>query len=160
MRTCATTRPGGSVVMGGEHRRREIVGLIAAMALVLLAYREVAFAGTPYQGAGAPLAANAQSAVFDPLTLAVNLHPTPLTWDLSFLVVFLLGAAATYLFLRSLGLSLLASLAGTTAFVMSGYFATGNNLPFVRLYFYVPVLLWLADKVIASGRIRWVAAFG
>ncbi|HMC05410.1 MAG TPA: hypothetical protein VKJ83_08045, partial [Actinomycetota bacterium] len=203
-------------MMGGEHRRREIVGLIAAMALVLLAYREVAFAGktfdtsamtngvnsfdranpphynafrvdpgasawqmlpwaevvhneiaqgalpmwTPYQGAGAPLAANAQSAVFDPLTLAVNLHPTPLTWDLSFLVVFLLGAAATYLFLRSLGLSLLASLAGTTAFVMSGYFATGNNLPFVRLYFYVPVLLWLADKVIASGRIRWVAAFG
>ena len=37
----------------------------------------------PYQGAGAPLAANMQSAVFDPLLLAVNLHPTPLTWDLS-----------------------------------------------------------------------------
>src|SRR5204862_397657 len=48
MRTCATTRPGGSVVMGGEHRRREIVGVIAAMALVLLAYREVAFAGKTF----------------------------------------------------------------------------------------------------------------
>jgi hypothetical protein len=202
-------------VEANKRRWREIAGVIAAMALVLLAYREVAFAGktfdtsgmtngvngfdrlhppqfngfrvdpgasawqmvpwaevvhgeiangmlpmwTPYQGAGAPLAANAQSAVFDPLTLAVNLHPTPLTWDLSFLVVFLLGAGATYLFLRSLGLSLLAALAGTTAFIMSGYFATGNNLPFVRLYFYIPVLLLLADKVIASGRLRWVVAF-
>ena len=32
----------------------------------------------PYQATGAPLAANMQSAVFDPLLLAVNLHPTPL----------------------------------------------------------------------------------
>ena len=37
---------------------------------------------SPFQGIGAPLAANMQSAVFDPLLLAVNLHPTPLTWDL------------------------------------------------------------------------------
>ena len=58
----------------------------------------------PYQGAGAPHAANMQSAVFDPLLLAVNLHPTPLTWDLSIVGAFVLGAAAAYLFGRVLGL--------------------------------------------------------
>ncbi len=55
----------------------------------------------PYQGAGAPHAANMQSAVFDPLLLGVNLHPTPLTWDLSIIGAFVLGAAAAYLFGRS-----------------------------------------------------------
>ena len=58
----------------------------------------------PYQAAGAPHAANMQSAVFDPLLLAVNLHPTPLTWDLSIIGAFVLGAAAAYLFGRILGL--------------------------------------------------------
>ena len=58
----------------------------------------------PYQGAGAPLAANMISEVFDPLLLVVNLHPTPLTWDLSMIGAFVLGAAAAYLFGRVLGL--------------------------------------------------------
>ena len=48
--------------------------------------------GNPYQAAGAPHAANMQSAVFDLLLLAVNLHPTPLTWALSIIGAFLLGA--------------------------------------------------------------------
>ena len=134
-----------------EGRRREIVGILAVLAIVLIAYREVAFAGktfdtsaltagvngydtataprvnafrvdpgasawqmipqaqvthrqiaqhklplwNPYEGAGAPLAANTISAVFDPLSLAINLHPTTLTWDLSLLLVFLLGGSGT-----------------------------------------------------------------
>ena len=45
----------------------------------------------PYQGAGSPHAANMQSTVFDPLLLGVNLHPTPLTWDLSIIGAFVLG---------------------------------------------------------------------
>lgn len=199
-----------------DTRRREIVGILATLAIVLIAYREVAFAGktfdtsaltagvngfdaatapkvnafrvdpgasawqmvpwaqvahrevvlgtlpfwNPYQGAGAPLAANTQSAVFDPLSLAILLHPTTLIWDLSFLVAFLLGGVATYLFLRNLGLSLLASLAGTAAFVMSGFFATGNNLSFIRLYCYLPALLLMVDKLTSSTRFRWVVGFG
>src|SRR5260370_15444060 len=210
-----------------EGGRREIVGILAILAVVLIAYREVAFAGktfdtsalmagvsgydaataprvnafrvdpgasawqmipqaqvthrqitqrkvplwNPYEGAGAPLAANTISAVFDPLSLAINLHPTTLTWDLSLLLVFLLGGVATYLFLRNLpssgalrgasgGLSVLASLAGATAFGLSGYFATDNNLSFVRLYFYLPALLLAVDRLTASEKFRWVVAFG
>lgn len=200
-------------------RTRELVGLLAVLALVLVAYREVAFRGktfdtsavssgvngedpptgvprpnisqfrvdpgasawqmtpwakvshreivqgevplwNPYEGAGAPLAGNLQSAVFDPLTLPVNLHPTPLTWDLSFLFAFLLAGLATYLFLRNLGISLLGSVAGAGAFVMSGYFATDSNLTYARLYLYVPVLFLLVDKVVASRRLRWVGLLG
>ena len=48
-----------------------------------------------------------QSAVFDPLLLAVNLHPTPLMWDLAAVVAFFLGAAAAYVFGRVLGLSVM-----------------------------------------------------
>ncbi len=199
-----------------EGRRREIVGILAVLAIVLIAYREVAFAGktfdtssltagvngydaatapkvnafrvdpgasawqmipqaqvthrqisqrkvplwNPYEGAGAPLAANTISAVFDPLSLAINLHPTTLIWDLSLLLAFLLGGVATYLFLRNLHLSPLASLAGATAFGLSGYFANDSNLSFVRLYFYLPALLLVVDKVTASSKLRWVVAFG
>src|SRR5204863_99687 len=49
----------------------------------------------PFQGAGEPLAANVQSAVFDPLLLAVHLHPTTLVWDRTYLFVFALAALAS-----------------------------------------------------------------
>ena len=114
----------------------------------------------PYQGSGAPLAANAQSAVFDPLMAAVNLHPTPLVWDLTFLFAFALGSITMELFLRKLRLSTLAALAGTSAFVMCGYFASHSNLAFVRIYAYVPLLLLLIDRVVVSPKLRWVAALG
>ncbi|HEY8203022.1 MAG TPA: hypothetical protein VII47_16935, partial [Actinomycetota bacterium] len=50
----------------------------------------------PWQGAGTPLAANMQSAVFDPVLLAVHLHPSPRVWDLTFLALFVAGGIATY----------------------------------------------------------------
>src|SRR5258708_3320939 len=162
--------------------RRELLGVLAAVALVLVAFHSVAFGGktfdtsavttgvngkdpptgvaklasdnfrvdpgasawamvpwaqvthreiaggdvplwNPYQGAGTPLAANGQSSVFDPMMLAVNLHPTTLTWDLTFLFAFALGAVGMYLFLRILVLSMLAALAGTGAFLLCGYFS-------------------------------------
>ena len=38
---------------------------------------------------GRLLAANMQSAAFDPLFLAVNLHPTPRTWDFAMVGAFM-----------------------------------------------------------------------
>ena len=55
----------------------------------------------PYQGSGAPQAANMQSAPFDPLLLAVNLHPTQRVWDFSIVGAFVLGALATFVFARA-----------------------------------------------------------
>ena len=55
----------------------------------------------PYQGSGTPEAANMQSAPFDPLLLAVNLHPTQRVWDFSIVAAFVLGALATFVFAPS-----------------------------------------------------------
>ena len=198
-------------------RARDLIGVVIAIAIVLVAYHQVAFGGktfdtsslttgvngadpptgvspadvhdvfridpaasawvsrpwawvvhqelahgkwplwNPYQATGSPLAANAQSAAFDPLMMAVNLHPTPLTWDLSFLFVFMLGAAATYLFLRALGIGFLGAIVGAATFTLSGYFPLVNNNSYVRIYAYLPILLLGIDRVIRTSRFRWVA---
>ena len=50
----------------------------------------------PTAAAGAPLAANMQSAALDPLFLPVLVHPSPLVWDVTILGTLILGALATY----------------------------------------------------------------
>lgn len=101
----------------------------------------------PSQGMGAPLSANFQSATFDPLHIPVNLHPTPLTWDLSTLLAFAFGAASMYLFLRQRQLGRTASLVGTAPFILSGYFFLYSNNSFMRSYLYLPLLFLLTDRV-------------
>jgi hypothetical protein len=114
----------------------------------------------PYQGAGTPLAANMQSAVFDPLLLPVHLHPSLLVWDLSFIFALIGVAWLSYLFFRSLGLGAPASVVGAAVFGLSGYFLLYSNDQFFRSYLFVPLLLLLVDRVIASNRVRWVGMLG
>jgi hypothetical protein len=115
---------------------------------------------TPFQGAGEPLAGNAQSATFDPLMLAINLHPTELTWDVSLLLAFMLGSAATYLFLRALGAHPLGSLAAAGVFTLSGFFAMDTSDSWVHLYAYLPILMLAVELTVRSGRLRWVGLLG
>ena len=107
----------------------------------------------PYEGAGAPLAANMQSAVFDPLLLGVNLHPTPLMWDFSVIGAFLLGAAAAYLFGRVLGMSVVPAVVTSAAFSLSGWFFLYSNNDFCRSYVYLPLLFLLVELVLRSRRL-------
>jgi Bacterial membrane protein YfhO len=114
----------------------------------------------PYQAAGAPHAANMQSAVFDPLLLAVNLHPTPLTWDLSIVGAFVLGAAAAYLFGRVLGLRVIPAVVTSAAFSLSGWFFLYSNNQFSRSYVFLPVLFLLVELVVRSRRLLPVFGLG
>lgn len=114
----------------------------------------------PYQGTGAPLAANMQSAVFDPLLLPVHLHPSLLVWDLCFLFLLISGIWFAQLYLRSLGLGVAAAIAGAAVFGLSGFFFLYSNNQFFRAYLYIPVALLLVDKVIRSDRLRWVGLLG
>ena len=107
----------------------------------------------PYQGAGAPLAANMQSAAFDPLLLAVNLHPTPLIWDLSIVGAFVLGAAAAFVFGRVLGLRVEAAVVTSAAFSLSGWFFLYSNNGFSRSYVYLPLLFLLVELALRSRRL-------
>ena len=115
---------------------------------------------TPYQGMGAPLAANMQSAVFDPLLLPVHLHPSLLVWDLCFLGALIAGIWFAQLFFRSLGMGWPASLVGAAVFGLSGFFFLYSNDQFFRAYVFVPLLLLLVDRIIVSNRLRWVGALG
>jgi hypothetical protein len=113
-----------------------------------------------YQAAGSPHAANMQSAVFDPLLLAVNLHPTPLTWDLSIIGAFLLGACAAYVFCRVLGLLIVPAIVASAAFSLSGWFFLYSNNGFSRSYAYLPVLFLLVELVLRSRRLLPVLGLG
>lgn len=114
----------------------------------------------PYQGAGTPLAAAMQGAVFDPLLMLVRISPSPLTWDLSFLLAFLLGALATYAFCRLLGLGPPASVTGSAIFVLSGWFLMYSNNHFFRSYMYLPVLCALVEAVVRSRGLLPVLGLG
>ncbi|HKN48868.1 MAG TPA: hypothetical protein VJ010_01410, partial [Actinomycetota bacterium] len=114
----------------------------------------------PYQGIGQPLAANMQSAALDPLFLAIDLHPTTRTWDLTYLFVFVLGSVMTYAFCRRLGIGVLGAVAGASAFSLFGYFAMDTADAFVHVYVYLPILFLTVDGVARTGKLRWVAATG
>jgi hypothetical protein len=114
----------------------------------------------PYQGAGSPQMANMQSAPFDPLLLAVNLHPTPRTWDYSIVGAFILGAAAMFILGRVLGLDVLPSVVASAAFSLNGYFFIASNNHFTRSYIYLPILFLLVELVLRSRRLLPVFGLG
>ena len=113
-----------------------------------------------YEAAGAPLAANMQSAVFDPLLLAVHLHPTQWTWDLSIIGAFLLGAAAAYAFGRVLGMWVVPAVVTSGAFSLSGWFFLYSNNGWCRSYAYLPLLFLFVELVLRSQRLVLVLALG
>jgi hypothetical protein len=114
----------------------------------------------PYEAAGAPLAANMQSAVFDPLLLAVHLHPTQWTWDLSIIGAFVLGAAAAYMFGRVLGMWVVPAVVTSAAFSLSGWFFLYSNNGWCRSYAYLPLLFLLVELVLRSRRLLPVLVLG
>lgn len=107
----------------------------------------------PYQGAGAPLAANAQSGAFDPLRLPSSLVTGSVAWDAYYLGRRLLGLVLAYLFARALGLRMLGCVALAIAYVFSGFFAVFGNNHYVEVYLLLPGLLWGSEMVLA-GRLR------
>jgi hypothetical protein len=114
----------------------------------------------PYQGSGTPQAANMQSAPFDPLLLAVNLHPTQRVWDFSIVAAFVLGALATFVFARVLGLFTVPAVVASAAFSLSGYFFLNSNNQFSRSYAYLPIVLALIEVTLRSRRSWPVFALG
>lgn len=109
----------------------------------------------PYQGAGAPHAANMQSAPFDPLLIPVNLHPTPRTWDLTVIAAFAFGALATYLLARIIGLAALAAFVAAAGVGLSGYFLLYSNNHFSRSFVYIPVLFLAIELVLRYRDRAW-----
>jgi hypothetical protein len=112
------------------------------------------------EGLGTPLAGNPQTAAFDPLMLAVFLHPTPLITDLSILFWLLLIGVAAYLFARVLRVRPLASTIVGVVYGLYGWFFAYSNLWFFRVYLFLPLLLAAAEWTIRSRRRLAIAMLG
>jgi hypothetical protein len=106
----------------------------------------------PANGAGAPFAANMQSAVFDPLLLAYRIHTSPLVLDLTLLVCLLLTALAAYAFARVVGISPIAATVVGIVYGLSGWFFRYSNNWWFRAYLYLPLLLICVEWVLRSRR--------
>ncbi len=75
----------------------------------------------PYEQCGAPLAADPQAAVQYPPTWLFCLLPPKTAYSLNVFIAFALAGLGVYLYLRRLGLSLLAAVFGATVFQYCGF---------------------------------------
>lgn len=112
----------------------------------------------PHNGCGVPHWANFQSAVLSAFSLPF--YVLPLKWALlasAFLKSWVAGAALL-LFLRTLGLSRLASACGAIAFQGSGHNALLIAYPHAGVAACVPVALLCVEKLVSGGGLRkWSA---
>ena len=108
---------------------------------------------SPYQGAGAPLAGNMQSAVFDPVLVAMRLRPTPFVQDMTFLLAFMLTGCAAYAFARSLRLGVVAATVAGGTFGLSGWFLSYSNNQWAHTYLFLPLALALVEWTLRSRKL-------
>ena len=106
----------------------------------------------PNAGAGAPLLANMQSAVFNPLRLPVLISPSPSVWDLYLLGRFLLGGLLAFLFARQMGMVLPAGLVTAVGYTFSGYFMIYSNNHWLEVYLVLPLVLYGVETIVRHGR--------
>lgn len=101
----------------------------------------------PYVFSGTPLLANYQSAVLSPVNLLFFAIPFIDAWSISILLQPLLAGMFTYLFIRSLKASLVASSIGAISFMFCGFITTWmmyGTLAYAILY--LPLALFSIEK--------------
>jgi hypothetical protein len=104
----------------------------------------------PHNGGGIPLLANYQSAVLSPFSLAT--YGLPLKWALvtaPVLKLFTLGFF-TYLFLRRIGRSGAASLAGAAAHMFGGYYVVWLSGPHSGSAATLPAAFYFAEGIASA----------
>jgi len=95
----------------------------------------------PYNAAGVPLLAQAQSNPFNPLKLVYYLFPHSRGYDLFLLARLLVAGLGTFAFARILGLRFLSALVAALAFSYSGAVLGHFTLTDTHVYVILPLLL-------------------
>lgn len=117
---------------------------------------------------GAPFAANIQSFPWLPTRLALLALDPDLAFGPGVVLSAALAALFTFLFLRRIGASPLASAAAGWTFACAGFFASRivqGHLPLLEAYPALPMLLWLVERLVApegaaAGPARGLVALG
>ena len=111
----------------------------------------------PYQGYGAPLAANQQSQPFYPLTLALLLHIGPRTYNW-FLLFRCFGGNWSYFYLRYF-VSFWAGIAGGITSMLAGYYILFLTMPQLSVEVLLPAGLLAAEYLLQKWNYRSIVAF-
>jgi hypothetical protein len=101
----------------------------------------------PYQGYGAPLAANQQFQPFYPLTVALLLHIGPRSYNWFLLARLFLAGIGSYFFLRFF-VSFWAAIAGGITSMLAGYYILFLTMPQLSVEVLVPASLWAAEYLL------------
>ena len=104
----------------------------------------------PYTMSGEPLAAEAQPAVYSPLTLLALLLPVAKSFTFSGTLWFFLAALGTYVFVRDLGLSELASLLAGTAFMSASAIVFFIHWPLGQTWILLPFVFVAVRRVMRA----------
>jgi Bacterial membrane protein YfhO len=110
----------------------------------------------PYQGYGAPLAANQQSQPFYPLTMMLLLHIGPRTYNWFLLARLFMAGIASYLYLR-LFVSFWPAITGGITSMLAGYYLLFLTMPQLSVEVLIPASL-LAPEYLLRKRAYWPVA--
>lgn len=117
----------------------------------------------PYNGAGAPLFANYQSALLYPFTWPSFVLPVAWTMSLTSALHLFIAGAGTFVLLRRMGANTVGAGAAGIAFGMCGYLvARLGTFPMVSVAAWLPWLLWAVYGVMIDGKryaIVWFTVF-
>src|SRR6266481_9729546 len=75
-------KQGSGAMARAEGRRREMVGILAILAVVLIAYREVAFAGKTFDTSALTAGVNGYDAATAPKVNAFRVDPGASAWQM------------------------------------------------------------------------------
>lgn len=106
----------------------------------------------PFNGAGAPLLANYQSAVFSVFTLPFYVFSLKVALLVAAFARVFLTSWFTYLFLRQLRLRELAALGGAVAFTYCGYNSLLISYPHTAVVAFLPAVLWCVEIILRRRR--------
>jgi len=110
----------------------------------------------PREFLGTPFWANVQNFPFIPTRLLVLLTMDPagsFTYAIAVTLSAVLAALFTYLYVRKIGLGLIASAAAGWTFACNGFYAAriaAGHLPLLEAYPALPLLLWVAESLIQA----------
>ena len=112
----------------------------------------------PYQGFGAPLAANMQSQAFSPVTVVLALVHSPRTYNWYILCRLFVAGFFAYLYAR-LFVSFVPAIAAGISSMLAGYYMLFVTMPHLSVEVLLPAALWGGECILRTPRFRTVMWF-
>jgi hypothetical protein len=146
---------GGRTLLGVDYQDLHVQRIAFARQAVLTGHGLPAW--YPYDFLGAPFTANLQSFPWIPTRLLLLLLGPDVAYAVGVALAAALAAGFAFLFCRRAGLSPLGAATAGWTFACAGFFSSrvaAGHLPLLEAYAALPLLLWAADRALASPRRR------